>query len=559
MSRFPRLRRRLDEHLAGCPSCAAIAAAYAADRQALESLRQETPEPPRDLWARTAAAIEQLSLDGEAPAETVGRGPRPARPGRLGSLPLGAMSAVAVVVIVVGASLLSRGITQQTLNPSPAASVGAAEASHRPSPALPNAEATPFTVGAADVQVVNGGPGGVGFSNYQVEEVCPKEGSTNCSAIPEKSATALGLTNTPRTVIGSPSRKQAVAISKDPGVGDQVVIVQLPGSEPAASPSPTPARTEPPTPPPSDPSPTPGDSGEPTDAATASVVIESAPPSATSLATPSATATNLAIASGIDVVGESAAYSADGAWFAFTARPGHGSGGPDVYIWRVGDARAERLTTDGSSYFASWSGNRAIVSRPTDRDARTTDAVSVSIDPVSHDERPVGAVWRPMVDPSGRFAIAWDGTLERTIGPVGWHPAEGRLALRNWSDGRDAGTPDGSRDRRLLADEARGDFDVRWDETGEWVAIWVGDDIEAATGRLTLAHLDKGKDRFEHVDGAPVELPAMPGFSITSGRLAWATPRGQGGEGSRVQIAAWSGHGVGIVASGPGEDVVVIR
>ena len=100
MSRFPRLRRRpdhwrdaheraqvraaerldgplgltetawLDEHLAGCSSCAAIAAAYAADREALHSLRQDAPEPPRDLWARTAAAIEQLSLDGGAPVQT---------------------------------------------------------------------------------------------------------------------------------------------------------------------------------------------------------------------------------------------------------------------------------------------------------------------------------------------------------------------------------------------------------------------------------------------------------------------------------------------------------
>ena len=589
MSRFPRLRRRpdhwsdaherararaaerldgplglteaawLDDHLAGCPSCAEIAAAYAADREALQTLRQDAPEPPRDLWARTAAAIEQLSLDGGSPVQTLADGPAGARRGRFGSLPLGAMSTVAVVVIVVGASILSRGTIQQDARSSPAASVGIADASHRPSPGLPAAEATPFAVGAAEVQVVDRGSGGVGFSTYKVEEVCPEEGSANCSAIPNKAAATLGLTNTPRTVIGSPSRRQAVAISKTPGAGDQVVMVQLPATEPAASPSPTPARTEPPSPSPTDASSTPSAGVEPTDAATPSVVIQSAPPSATPLATPSATAANLAIASGIEVVGESAAFSADGNWFAFTARPGDGSGGPDVYVWRVGDAQAERLTTDRSSYFASWSGSRAIVSRPADRDARTTDPVSVAIDPVSRDERSVGAVWRPMVDPSGRFAIALDGTLERTEGPAGWQPAEGRLALRTWSDGRDQGTPNGSSDRRVVADEARGDFDVRWDETGEWAAIWVGNAGDAAIGRLTLVHLDEGKDRFEHVKGAPQDLPAMPGFSITSGRLAWATPRGQGGEGSRVQIAAWSGNGVGIVASGPGEDVVVIR
>ena len=49
----------LDEHLAGCDACRAIAAAYDADRAALRGLRDHQPEPPRDLWARTSAAIER--------------------------------------------------------------------------------------------------------------------------------------------------------------------------------------------------------------------------------------------------------------------------------------------------------------------------------------------------------------------------------------------------------------------------------------------------------------------------------------------------------------------
>ena len=57
----------------------------------------------------------------------------------------------------------------------------------------------------------------------------------------------------------------------------------------------------------------------------------------------------------------------------------------------------------------------------------------------------------------------------------------------------------------------------------------------------------------------PSCVPALPGFSIGEGRLAWATPRGQGGEGSRIQVAAWSETDVGIVESSPGEDPVVIR
>jgi hypothetical protein len=61
------------------------------------------------------------------------------------------------------------------------------------------------------------------------------------------------------------------------------------------------------------------------------------------------------------------------------------------------------------------------------------------------------------------------------------------------------------------------------------------------------------------VDGAPTQESALPGFSMGEGRLAWATPPGEGGEGSRIQIAAWSDDGVGVVESGPGDQLVVIR
>jgi hypothetical protein len=100
---------------------------------------------------------------------------------------------------------------------------------------------------------------------------------------------------------------------------------------------------------------------------------------------------------------------------------------------------------------------------------------------------------------------------------------------------------------------------VRWDETGAWVAVWVADEPDADVGRLSLLHVDTKRVRIERVAGAPTDVAALPGFSIGDGRLAWATPRGQGGEGSRIQIAAWSTDSVGTVASGPGGDPVVIR
>src|SRR5262245_49753326 len=51
----------LDDHLASCDECAAVAADYAEQRLQVRALRGHEPVPPRDLWARTAAAIERES------------------------------------------------------------------------------------------------------------------------------------------------------------------------------------------------------------------------------------------------------------------------------------------------------------------------------------------------------------------------------------------------------------------------------------------------------------------------------------------------------------------
>ena len=43
-------------HLQGCPDCQTVADEYQALRNELRSLT--LPEPPRDLWARTSAALD---------------------------------------------------------------------------------------------------------------------------------------------------------------------------------------------------------------------------------------------------------------------------------------------------------------------------------------------------------------------------------------------------------------------------------------------------------------------------------------------------------------------
>jgi len=546
----------LDDHLASCPACAAVAAEYEQDRLALRSLRDQPPEPPRDLWARTAAAIE---ASGGAAGQT-----REASVRR--SLPLGALSGVAVVVIMVGVGLATANLP---LGPSGGVKgeespIVGVDAGATPTVSLPPlANATPIAVDPEDVGYVsNDAPGTV--YNLSVDEVCPAGDKADC---PAREGTQLGtvFSEAPKAILASPTKHKAVAIANTAAGTDEVVVVDLPEATQRPRPSPTATASASVA---TSPSPTPtaaaSASSEPsgTPAPTASATTSPSPtPSLASIepsATPSATAGAIAIASGIRVVGESAAFSPDGTWFAFTARAAKLVGGADVYAWRVGSDQAVRVTDDGASYFASWAGNELVVSRPTDRSGDEADAVSVLIDPSTRAERDAGDAWRPAVDPTGTRAIVWVGSLKLAKDAPGWTPDKGTLELRSWSsDG--AGHPRGPERDRVVTDSAPRDFDVRWDETGEWVAVWVADGDDKVVGRLTLFHVDTEKERLERVDGAPIDVRALPGFSMGDGRLAWATPRGQGGEGSRIQIAAWSKTDVGIVESNPGEDPVVIR
>jgi hypothetical protein len=585
MSRFPRLRRRrpehwsdphdrartalaermdgplglaestwLDEHLAECAACTAVANAYEDDRLALRALRTQQPEPPRDLWARTAAAIESTEAGGRRAPEGSARR----------SLPLGALSGLAVVVIMVGVGIATANL--------PLGPIGGVKGEESPMPgdggpvgggASPSlvADATPIAVAPGDVGYVDSGTR-QGMYRIDIDEVCPAQNKSGCPVVGEGRQVDLAFARSPKAILASPSRLKAVAISDADAGGDEIVVVDLPqATEPpqatptarasaSVGPSPAPTASSRPS---LDTSSVPSASVEPS-ASTGSPVASIDPD-----VTPSPTAARqLAIASGIEVVGESAAFSPDGQWFAFTARLADGSGGTDVYAWRVGDERARRVTHDGVSYFASWSDDTLVASRPDDSAAADTVASTVNIDPGSGSQRDAGQGWRPAIDPTGERAIVWMGSVTRSDDGASWVPDEGVLELRRWSvEGAERAR--GSRSERVVSDAAPRDFDVRWDESGQWVAVWVADPEDQAIGRLTLYHVDTERDQLEKVDGAPVDVPALPGFSIGDGRLAWATPRGQGGEGSRIQIAAWSETDVGIVESSPGEDPVVIR
>jgi hypothetical protein len=195
--------------------------------------------------------------------------------------------------------------------------------------------------------------------------------------------------------------------------------------------------------------------------------------------------------------------------------------------------------------------------------ATSTDPVTPStvvLDPVTGEEGAAGGSWRPAVDPSATRAVTWMGTV--TMDPAGgWVPAEGRLVLRAWpipAPADPATLPDVIAEQ-VVAEGPLAGFDVRWDETGEWFAVWISDPLDPALGRLSLFRVDPVTGLLDQPPGTPIDVPSLAGFSIGEGRLAWATPPGQDGEGSRVQIVAWTDGEVGTTETAPGETLIIVR
>lgn len=579
----------LEEHLADCEACLATAQAFEADRLALRSLRDIAPEPPRDLWARTSAAIEREAA-GHGRAST-GHGRASTGPARQSFLAQwGAIAGIAVVAVVVGSSVLQGGWLPSASGTTNGVD-GSMTAVLTPQPQASGIEigpgATPIVVDAGAVGWFDVGvDGSYAYNVANVDQVCAKVDQASCAALDDGEGRQVALATSPKSIITSPSHSQAVVVGVDGSGGNQVFVVALPG-DPDASPSPSPTPTAgTPSPPASPAAPTPTPTPTPSSAAPTAPTSPPAseppsePPSATPTlettpvpsATPAPTAAALALVSGVAVVGDAAAFSPDGAWFAFTARPADGSAGPDIYVWRVGDPQARAMTTDHRSAFGSWADGLVIGSRPgppptlpapppgdtaTASPAADVDPITFTMDPTTGAEAilPV-AWWRPSVSPTGERAVAWDGSVVVDGGSRTITPADGQLVLVTWAV-HDAGSIDLA--TPIVSEGPIADFTVRWDDTGSWLAVWLADAGDPTIGRLSLLHIDPANGAIDRPDAGPQDVPALPGFSIGSGRLAWVTPQSQDGEASHVHIVAWSADGVGSIEGAPGQDVVVVR
>jgi hypothetical protein len=576
----------LDEHLVACVPCTVVADEYKAQRLELRLLRDRMPEPPRDLWARTAAAIESESRFRDTARRRRGL--------RISLAPVAVLSAAVAVAVIAGSLTSSQrigggGTARPTLDLALASS-GASAAAVPPG-------ATPVVV-AQKVEWIARSSDGYRVQIANVDEVCPPEATDPCdTAAPEENHPVV-LQDEPASVWGSPDGDSIIVVNREtasdtgsvsvvPLASDAVVTpTRTPPPAPASG-GPTRSSASPPVsaPPPST-SPTVAPSGRaslrPSTAASTepSDVIPSVAPStaptdspapSVSIA-PSAEPGTVEIARDVLVVGQSAAYSPDGDWFAFTARPADKSTGPDIYVWRVGDALAKPATSDHRSVFASWTEDAVVGSTVVAR-AATTGASDLSVssfvlDPATRAATPVGgsrSIWRPAVDPTGRQAVYWSGSV-RALNS-GYAPDAGRLVLGPWSADQSsrggpsasAGTDSNGRTETTIAAGRMDDWDARWDDEGTHLAVWIADPENAAVGRLSLYRVDAFDGRIDMKEPLLDAQLATAGFSISRGKLVWAEPSADGSaEGGRIQVLAWTDTGSGQVESLPGP-VIVIR
>ena len=313
---------------------------------------------------------------------------------------------------------------------------------------------------------------------------------------------------------------------------------------------------------------TPSTSAEPTP--TPETTASSAP-TETAAPTPSlAAAETVEIAHGLQVIDTNAAYAPDGTAFAFTAQPKDGSHGPDIYVWRVGQQSAKPVTTDHHSVFGSWSSDGIVGSSlevSSDGSSAAPNAIVVPDAKTPVAIPAAGRVWRPTVDPKGANAVYWSGMLAQD-GSSGWRTGEGKLVLGRWADvatsdpGGSATPPAASEqgDARHETTIAKGpltDWDVRWDETGTRLAVWIADPSDPSVGKLSLYVVDPFDGSIDLANPPLHDKPALAGFSIADGRLAWATPNDGSNDGGRVLVLAWTDKGFGQVESAPGDFHIV--
>ena len=555
----------LDAHLSTCAECRSVAAGYDLGRSAFRVLRDRAPEPPRDLWARTSAALESER----------GRGMR--RRGaarRMGLARFGRFVAAPAVGLLVVVMIVSSGLL----------------GGHEILPGGTGPGATPIALAAAaDLRVLTrSSDGTVNVMSGQVNAVCPI-GSESCGAAPSFAITRVkGVTGTSDLAALSPSQDRIVLTNRTgvfvlPMATPQLVASPLPSARPTSSPAHASTSSPAATPTPGAASSAPATASTASPSATASATPTGSPaatsaaggtasPTSTDVSGPASPSPSIAvapapggaiqIASDVTVVG-SVVYSPDGTQVAFAARPSDGSAGPDIYVWTTGDSTAHALTSDHATQLASWTGAGILAGRVTGGRPST-----MLLNPSTGKGTTVpGGAWLPVVDPAGTTAAWWDGTLRLAGDGLTWVPESGRLVLGPWPPAVSTGTADASAAPgasgaaappvpQVLATGPLDAWQVRWDEGGTVVAVWLHGGSTSKPGHLSLFPVDAATGLASLARPWLDAAPAAAGFQLRTGRLVWSGP-GASGE-DVVQVLAWNGSDVGrlVLPAGQGATVV---
>jgi hypothetical protein len=553
----PDTAEALGEHLRGCARCRSVARAYEDGRRELRALRPTVV--PRDLGARVNAALDKEMAGGTR----IGGVRVPAAIGRpIGSVAAPLIAGVAAVLLLVGGARV-------LLAPAGVPKIGGAGGTT----AAADPDPTPFAVPTAELALVDSGSDGLTVYRTAVSEVCPAD-ATDCAVTGEVAAQVVGLSPdlVPRGVALDRQSRRMALLAEDALGADTVSVVTLPTF--AGTTDPRGAG--------------PGPDGRWPVAAPGSiapVALASLLPDASGLPLdptsidpddPAGPARVLAILEGVEAVGAAPAWSPDGTMLAFSAMPIDHAHGPDIYLWQPGDARARRVTTDHRSWFASWSGTRVVLSRMPRGQGRE-QADTVLLDPADGRETAaaIRGAWLPSVDPSGRFAVAWHGTLTGGLAAV--RPRSGGLALIDWTLVDPAAATDrivakplamrapGDTKRTGRAVRSAGakpspwletiepatgdgpaalDWQVRWATSDTTFGYWVADAHGASWGRLTVLRVVPETRSIDRAGALLGPTLARRSFTLGEERIAWVAPADEGADGElRVRVWGLGGEG----------------
>ena len=109
---------------------------------------------------------------------------------------------------------------------------------------------------------------------------------------------------------------------------------------------------------------------------------------------------------------------------------------------------------------------------------------------------------------------------------------------------------------QVIADGPVDGWEVRWDEGGTVIAVWLHEGTADKPGRLSLYPIDPATGLAGLAHPLLDSAPAAEGISLRSGRLVWSGPGTSGRD--AVQVLAWNGTEVGRLELPAGQGATVV-